>query len=272
MKLQLNGTGASEAFPSLFCTCKYCTEARELGGKNLRRRTSSCIDEKILIDFSADTYALSTQAHVDLSKIHHLIVTHSHADHFFPTDFHYLLPPFCIEPHPFTIYGNSSVHKKFKEEHRDNAALLSHVKFCELTGGVPFFIDDYKITPVSTLHDAKEDCFIYIMEKDSRELLYAHDSTFFPEETWRHLSSHRFSLVVLDCTSIEVGHHFPNHMGLPDNILVKERMQKEGMANENTRFVITHFAHTFNPLHEHTDSLARTNGFIAAFDGMVLDI
>ena len=81
MKLQLNGTGASEAFPSLFCTCKYCTEARELGGKNLRRRTSSCIDEKILIDFSADTYALSTQAHVDLSKIHHLIVTHSHADH-----------------------------------------------------------------------------------------------------------------------------------------------------------------------------------------------
>lgn len=44
------------------------------------------------------------------------------------------------------------------------------------------------------------------------------------------------------------------------------------MANENTRFVITHFAHTFNPLHEHTDSLARTNGFIAAFDGMVLDI
>jgi phosphoribosyl 1,2-cyclic phosphate phosphodiesterase len=61
-------------------------------------------------------------------------------------------------------------------------------------------------------------------------------------------------------------------MGLPDNILVKERMQKEGMANENTRFVITHFAHTFNPLHEHTDSLARTNGFIAAFDGMVLDI
>lgn len=83
MKLQLNGTGASEAFPSLFCTCKYCTEARELGGKNLRRRTSSCIDEKILIDFSADTYALSTQAHVDLSKIHHLIVTHSHADHFF---------------------------------------------------------------------------------------------------------------------------------------------------------------------------------------------
>ena len=107
MKLQLNGTGASEAFPSLFCTCKYCTEARELGGKNLRRRTSSCIDEKILIDFSADTYALSTQAHVDLSKIHHLIVTHSHADHFFPTDFHYLLPPFCIEPHPFTIYGNS---------------------------------------------------------------------------------------------------------------------------------------------------------------------
>ena len=166
----------------------------------------------------------------------------------------------------------TEIHKKFKEEHRDNAALLSHVKFCELTGGVPFFIDDYKITPVSTLHDAKEDCFIYIVEKDSRELLYAHDSTFFPEETWRHLSSHRFSLVVLDCTSIEVGHHFPNHMGLPDNILVKERMQKEGMANENTRFVITHFAHTFNPLHEHTDSLARTNGFIAAFDGMVLDI
>lgn len=272
MKLQLNGTGASEGFPSIFCSCPYCTEARKTGGKNIRHRTSSCIDGKILIDFSPDTYSVCTERKVDLSKIHHLIVTHSHADHFFPTDLHYLLPPFCRDAQEFSIYGNAAVHKKFMAEHKENPNLLSHVVFQELSANVPFLIEDYKITPIPTFHDKKEECFIYAVEKDGKEILYGHDSAMFPEETWKSLTGHLFSLVVLDCTSIETGHHFPNHMGIPDNRVVRDRMISEQMADSNTLFVLTHFAHSFNPLHNHVAEAASKNGFTAAYDGMILEV
>lgn len=272
MNLKLNGTGASEGFPSIFCECQYCQEARRLGGKNIRHRTSSCIDHKILIDFSADTYASCLQHSIDLSKIHHLIVTHSHADHFFATDFHYLLPPFCSASHKFTIYGNAAVHRKFIEEHKNNPELLRHVAFSELSSGTSFFIEDYEITPIPALHDSKEECFMYAIKKEQRELLYAHDSTLFPDAAWKYLEGHRFSLVVLDCTSLEEGNYFPNHMGLPENKKIMEQMYHNQTAGPDTRFVITHFAHTFNPLHDRVVRLAEKHGFIAAYDGISLDV
>ena len=56
MKLTYLGTAAAEGFPALFCNCPYCEEARRLGGKNIRTRSQSLINDDLLIDFPADTY------------------------------------------------------------------------------------------------------------------------------------------------------------------------------------------------------------------------
>ena len=56
MKITFLGTAAAEAMPATFCNCKYCIEARRLGGKNIRTRSQSIIDGKLLIDLPADTY------------------------------------------------------------------------------------------------------------------------------------------------------------------------------------------------------------------------
>lgn len=40
------------------------------------------IDDKILLDFPADTYLHALQFDLDLSKVKHVLVTHSHMDHF----------------------------------------------------------------------------------------------------------------------------------------------------------------------------------------------
>jgi phosphoribosyl 1,2-cyclic phosphate phosphodiesterase len=50
VKLTFNGTAAAEGFPAVFCECKYCKKARELGGKNIRTRSSCLINEEYLID------------------------------------------------------------------------------------------------------------------------------------------------------------------------------------------------------------------------------
>ena len=53
MKIHFYGTGASEGFPAMFCTCDCCKTARELKGKNIRTRTGAQIDENLLIDFQS---------------------------------------------------------------------------------------------------------------------------------------------------------------------------------------------------------------------------
>ena len=87
MKITFLGTAAAEGMPALFCNCEYCKEARKRGGKNIRTRSQSLINDDLLIDFTADSYMHSIKHNIDLSKIDTLLVTHSHSDHFYPKGF-----------------------------------------------------------------------------------------------------------------------------------------------------------------------------------------
>ena len=81
MKITFLGTAAAEAMPATFCNCKYCIEARRLGGKNIRTRSQTLIDDSLLIDLPADTYFHFIQNGIEGDKISHLLITHSHGDH-----------------------------------------------------------------------------------------------------------------------------------------------------------------------------------------------
>ena len=86
MKIRYLGTAAAEGWPALFCSCPICTHAREQGGKNLRTRTQAILDGELLLDFPPDTYCHALQHGLELAKVRTLLVTHSHMDHWFPTD------------------------------------------------------------------------------------------------------------------------------------------------------------------------------------------
>ena len=54
MELTFLGTAAAEQYPGIWCTCDYCTRARQLGGKNIRKTSSIHFAENCLIDFPPD--------------------------------------------------------------------------------------------------------------------------------------------------------------------------------------------------------------------------
>ena len=87
MKLKYLGTAAAEGIPALFCECEVCKKSREKGGRNIRTRSQAIVDDTLLIDFPADTYMHALNNGIDLTYINHCIVTHAHADHFYPLDF-----------------------------------------------------------------------------------------------------------------------------------------------------------------------------------------
>ena len=65
MRITILGSAAAEAVPSLWCQCEVCRQARQNGGKDLRRRTSYLIDQDTMIDFGPDAFWQSIAFGID---------------------------------------------------------------------------------------------------------------------------------------------------------------------------------------------------------------
>lgn len=277
MNIHFYGTGASEGVPALFCECKYCKQIKQLGGKDYRMRTCAQVDDDILIDFSMDSYAQVLFRGLDLSRINHVLITHSHDDHLFPTGLWQIKPPmaFYDRERILHVYGNSAVLDKVQSEIRkqgtEQKELDAFLKVHELFLFQERRIGDYRIIPIPANHDERESCFLYIISKGDKTLLYGHDSGMFGEASWVAMKEYQFNCVVLDCTMVEETGVFEGHMGLPDNIKIRERMIKEGMADTDTKFIATHFVHTFNPVHERIRPIFAKHGIITSYDGMEVE-
>lgn len=237
-------------------------------------RTCAQLDDHVLIDFSMDTYAQTLFRGLDLTAVSHLLITHSHEDHLYPAGLIQMMPPtaFYDRERHFHVYGNeTAIHKII-----DTASAMGkgpgetekYLKFHSLSAFDEFCMEDYRVLALPANHDKRENCLIYVIRRGGKTLLYGHDSSMFGEAAWARLKKYRFDCVVLDCTTVEESGIFESHMGLPDNKKIRRRMLDEGMASENTKFVSTHFVHTFNPVHERITPIFAKQGFIAAYDGM----
>ncbi|HBN84914.1 MAG TPA: hypothetical protein DDZ89_13850, partial [Clostridiales bacterium] len=77
MRFKYLGTAAAEGWPAMFCQCEACKKARKAGGKNIRTRSQAVVDDKLLIDFPADTYMHVLYQGLDLANIQHCLITHN---------------------------------------------------------------------------------------------------------------------------------------------------------------------------------------------------
>lgn len=273
MEIQYLGTAAAEGLPALFCSCDTCKRARELGGKELRSRTQSIVDGKLLIDFPPDTYIHAQRESLQLGKIQHLLVTHSHMDHFFPVELIHRHEHFGHNAKGMLhVYGNEAVEKSFYE-----AVLIDRfkvhpldeaVKFVRLEPFRGFWAEGYHIIPIPADHDKRETCFIYIIEKDGKCLLYGHDTGMnLSDEAWECIFSHKFDLVSLDAT-MGMKQIDGYHMGLLDDIAFVQLLEERQCVTSSTVKVVNHFSHNGKMTHGQLEEFAERHGMRAAYDGM----
>ena len=133
----------------------------------------------------------------------------------------------------------------------------------------------YAVTALPSDHDPNAGTRIYVVAKDGKTLLYAHDTGYLRAETWEYIEKNRlkFDFVSLDCTNACLPLTYIGHMGLDENTEVRRRMLEEGYADENTRFVCNHFSH--NATHVVYDDfvpIAAARGFLVSYDGMKIEI
>lgn len=278
MKIKFLGTAAYEGIPAMFCVCEQCREARKRGGKELRTRSQAIIDGKLLIDFPADTLAHTLMYGIDMSEVKHCLLTHTHSDHLYAKDLAMLLPGYSKtgENMPFTFHGLRGamleINSYINSQSFDASGVLK-TESMELYK--PEQIGDYKVTALKAIHDVTSFPAFYMIEnKEGKSLLYAHDTHYFCEEVWEYLEKNpvKFGFVSLDCTNAMKPLQYIGHMGLEENVKVKERLIKIGCADENTLFCSNHFSHNGdNVLYEEYSKKAAEFGILTSYDGMEVE-
>ena len=69
MQITFLGTAAAPSMPIPFCICKVCKDARRVGGKNLRRRSSLMINDDLLVDIGPDIATASFEYGLSLAGV-----------------------------------------------------------------------------------------------------------------------------------------------------------------------------------------------------------
>lgn len=263
MKIRLLGSAASEGYPAIFCHCRACKKARQLGGKNIRTRTSALIDGHLKIDFPPDSFMHTLRYGVEVMNYTDLIITHSHHDHFYPEDLRMRLPGFAHNyGPPLKIYGNGTVIEKCDKVFgpTDELQLQQLEMFKTVT------IADALITPLQADHKPDEESFIFHIEKSGKEILYGHDTGIFPSESYKWLANKEIDLAILDCTNglLEENRNHMNIMAIQE---IKTDFTEKGIFHKDTRVVATHFSHNINLSHHELEELLHPSGIEVAYDG-----
>ena len=274
MKIQYLGTAAAEGIPGIFCECEVCKKSWELGGKNIRTRSQALLDDTLLIDFPPDTYMHYLTYKFPLTKIKHCIITHSHQDHLYPDEVFMRKdgPSHLEDKAPMRFYACQSGYDMIKavvdREH------VQEVEPVLIRPFQPFEAAGYTVTPLEASHTPNTCPVVFIIEKDGKSIFYSNDTSEYPEETWEYLRNHRkpCTLISLDCTEADGPCDYVGHMNLDRCTKLRECLLEEGIANEDTVFVLNHFSHNGgNVVYDDFVKLADARGFIVTYDGMEIE-
>lgn len=284
------GTGAGEAIPAFYCRCSYCDYARTYGGKDVRSRSSFRIDGKHQIDYSPDIFHQMVTLGLDMHAIEHLLITHTHTDHFAVAEFivrEYAAP---VPDRPLHIYVNRLAMAwadrlldicLVGDETPDNiVAIKQRLRFVPLDYERECRVGDLTVVPLRGTHTGYapgEDAMNFLIGlPDGRTMYYAVDTGYFKEETFTYLQGRHLDMLVMECTFGDREDrplYADGHLDIVNFNLVLERLLQSGTVSGKTRVFATHINHKHHSPHDRLqDKFARSAPIpvTVAYDGLQL--
>lgn len=276
MKIKYLGTAAAEGIPAIFCECEACKKSRELGGRNIRTRSQAILDDKILIDFPADTYMHFLRYNIPLSKIKTCIITHSHEDHLYPSEIAMRKDGFAHVNlgEPLTFYATERGYDLIRERIEIDDIPTSDVKEVKIKPFEQFKAEGYKIMPIKASHDERTNPVVFAIEKDGKSIFYCNDTSELCDESMECLRGFTkekvFDVISFDCTEAnrEVV-PYVGHLSLNKCIALRREFISDGIADENTTFILNHFSHNGKDVvYDDFSKIAEKENFLTSYDGM----
>lgn len=271
MSIVILGSAAAEGVPALFCECETCREARRRGGKDVRRRTAYLWGREVLVDLGPDLFAQQTAWGLDFSRLRHVLITHSHMDHFYPESLFFRHRGFSVlaEGSWLSVYGNRKVEALLRER------LASPLEECAadfraVRAGQEMDLGDGRTALcLAAAHDPAEDCLNYLLRSPEETILLGNDTGWWPTETWERLAEERLDVVVLDCT-YGLGNNYGGHLGVEQVLAARQELLRLGALHAGSRVIANHFSHNGRCLHADLQAALEPAGIEVGYDGMVV--
>lgn len=282
MKITFLGTAAATSYPLAFCRCDFCNKARELGGKDFRKRSSIIINDNLLIDFGPDVLSTSFMYGKSIADIRYVLQTHSHSDHFDPSHFTTRIPEYMgVNTPPLQLYGSEATLKKMSEMVKNEGYVSDifdpkekerlNIEVFSVKPLQTFNFGNYQVTAFSTDHDNSVDSLLYSITERDFTVFYGTDTDTLSEDVWQGMKDKniKFNVVILDHTygpDADSGGH------LNANRFIKhvQRFKAEKLLTDNARILATHISHEGNPTHDELSKYAKQYGYEIAYDGLAI--
>ncbi|MCI7643056.1 MAG: MBL fold metallo-hydrolase [Lentisphaeria bacterium] len=280
MQVKILGSAAAEAVPALWCECECCKNAKLHGGKDIRRRCSYLINDDMMVDFGPDAFWQSIEFKIDLTKLKHLLFTHSHEDHCAPVDLEWRRGNWYSQiNHKIDLAGNCNVLKLVSSFLYNGTqtewAELHRVNLIEVRPKDNFTMGNYNITALLANHCSGETPLTYVIESNGKKLLIANDTGYYCEESWRQLEGVKLDGAIIECTMGFGGDHSekPNgHLGIPGTLAFRRRLLEMGCLNGNTPVFCNHFSHNGNCVQAKLEEVFAPHDIVVGYDGLEFEI
>lgn len=278
MNISFLGTGAAEGFPAEFCSCENCKAARAAGEREYRTRSQVLIDGVLSVDFPPEAYAHSLKFNKDFSALKYIFVTHSHMDHCYAHDFILRGYKYArLQDDKLSVFGNEEVCKVFGEctAREMKPSVSPHVEVNLFRPYETVSVGKYTVTALPAIHTKTENALLFLIEKDGVSYFHGYDTGDFSDEAIDFLRDNgkRITIAALDCTFLDAPHKDGSrHMCIEDNLNLIKRLKQAGVADNDSRFIITHLSHNANPTRTRLAALEKEYGFIAAYDGFTVTV
>lgn len=278
MEILFLGTAAAEGYPAIFCRCANCEAARELGGRNLRRRSAALIDGVLLIDCGPDLLAAAHAYGLRLDRVRYLIQTHAHDDHLYLPNLAYRAPGFAgSELDHLEIYGTAPSLERIGRQ-ADRLERLN-VSVHPVTSFQTFQAGPYTVTALRARHDISIEPVIYVIRKGSAALLYGTDTGPFWPETWDALDALgrtgvRLGAVILEATRgvLPSPEQPGGHMNLVECVAHYAELTRRGLVLPGAPALAHHFSHNGVPPHDELVRILAPHGMQPSYDGLRLTL
>jgi len=231
------------------------------------------INDDLLIDFGPDLYVSMQQLGLSMITVKHLLVTHSHTDHFYAGNLEFRRRKFrkTTELPVMSMVGGPSVQMAWKH-FSDTGEQEQGIRRVPILPGGQVSLPPYHVQAIEARHDLiMGDAMNYIISDGKVKLLYASDTGLYGETMWNRLKGQRLDAVVMEAThggkpALEV------HLDYKGYAEMMSKMKEYGCADEQTTFFACHFSHSEVRPHDKLERDLNAMGVIAAYDGLVAEL
>lgn len=258
MQITFLGTGAAEGVPAVFSRTDEAMRIRKSGGRNLRTRNSLRIGNHHQIDFSPDNFWQMHRCGLDMYDIDHILITHSHEDHFVYDQIIAKEMPAGTNGRPLNIYLSTKA-ADWLERQISCSGLLESVTEEEarkfrgrypvhpLDHGKSYRVGSLELFTLPGNHRVAatgERSINYLITFPNGDtLLYALDTGYYTDDTWEMLTGRHIDTLIMDCTfggRTDRGEFPAGHLDASSFLKAIERMKQIGCLDTHSTIYATH--------------------------------